>query len=132
MSYKPVAQRASVLFFCLTDLANIEPMYQYSLPWFISMFEMAIDESEKSTVLETRLQNLNSHFTFALYRNVCRSLFEKDKFLFSFLLTVRILGGAVDPAEWRFFLTGGVALGEPSCVIFIFYFLLSFYFVFLF
>jgi hypothetical protein len=45
-------------------------------------------------------------------RNVCRSLFEKDKLLFAFLLAARLMGaeGKLDAAEWDFFLTGG--LGE--------------------
>jgi dynein heavy chain len=30
-SYRSVAFRASILFFCIVDLANIDPMYQYSL-----------------------------------------------------------------------------------------------------
>jgi dynein heavy chain len=39
---------------------------------------------------------------------VCRSLFEKHKLLFSFLLTTKILFGdnKIDPVEWRFFLAG--------------------------
>ena len=36
--YKPVAFHSSILFFCISDLANIEPMYQYSLTWFINLF----------------------------------------------------------------------------------------------
>ena len=36
--YKPVAVHSSVLFFCISDLANIEPMYQYSLIWFINLY----------------------------------------------------------------------------------------------
>ena len=36
--YQPVATHSSVLFFCISDLANIEPMYQYSLAWFINLY----------------------------------------------------------------------------------------------
>jgi len=36
--YKPVAMHSSMLFFCISDLANIEPMYQYSLTWFINLY----------------------------------------------------------------------------------------------
>ena len=36
--YRPVAVRASLLFFCISDLALVDPMYQYSLTWFINLF----------------------------------------------------------------------------------------------
>jgi len=55
------------------------------------------------------LHNLNEYFTFSLYENVCRSLFEKDKLLFSFLLTQRILDGKgeMNKLEWKYLLAGG-------------------------
>lgn len=36
--YIPVSKHSSVLFFCITDLNNIDPMYQYSLLWFINLY----------------------------------------------------------------------------------------------
>jgi dynein heavy chain len=44
------------------------------------------------------------------------SLLEKDKLLFSFLLTIRIMGGKgeVDGAEWFFLLTGGVGMENKN------------------
>ena len=40
--YAPVAHHASLLYFCVSDLGNIDPMYQYSLPWFVGLFVRAI------------------------------------------------------------------------------------------
>lgn len=37
-AYRPVAEHGSLLFFCISDLSNIDPMYQYSLTWFINLF----------------------------------------------------------------------------------------------
>ncbi|DBB17910.1 TPA: hypothetical protein ACH3X3_002922 [Trebouxia sp. C0006] len=112
--YKPVAHHASVLYFCVTDLGNIDPMYQYSLAWFVALFVRAIAESAQSEDLEVRLQLLNDHFTFFLYQNVCRSLFEKDKLLFAFGVAagLQVDAGKMDPADLRFLLTGGVAVGD--------------------
>lgn len=78
-AYIPVAKHSAILFFCITELSNIEPMYQYSLTWFLNLFVTSIIKSPKSDVFEERLKNLNAFFTKSIYENVCRSLFEKDK-----------------------------------------------------
>uniref|UniRef100_A0A8B9C0Z5 Dynein axonemal heavy chain 3 n=1 Tax=Anser brachyrhynchus TaxID=132585 RepID=A0A8B9C0Z5_9AVES len=115
VGYKPVAVHSAVVFFCISDLANVEPMYQYSLIWFINLYVQSIAKSRKSEDLEERIKNIIEHFTVSIYNNVCRSLFEKDKLLFSLLLTVGIMKGKdqIDDEVWRFLLTGGVALDNP-------------------
>lgn len=45
-----------VLFFCIADLANIEPVYQWSLRWFINLFIMSI---QKVQLLQPCLCNCN-------------------------------------------------------------------------
>ncbi|CAK9833026.1 Dynein axonemal heavy chain 3 [Anthophora retusa] len=113
--YKPVSAHGSMLFFCISDLANIDPMYQYSLPWFIHLYEMSIVNSEPSKNLTTRINNLNTYFTASIYRNVCRSLFEKDKLIFSFVLCIGLkrAAGEVEESLWSFLLAGDVALDNP-------------------
>ena len=41
--------------------------------------------------MEERIVNINDYFTFSLYSNVCRSLFEKHKLMFGFLVCARIM-----------------------------------------
>ena len=110
--YKPVAYRTSLLYFCIALLSDIDPMYQYSLDWFVNLFIRAIADSEPSSDLRTRMTNLDKYFQYFLYRNVCRSLFEKDKLVFSLLLCVALLQGydRLDYTEWRYLLTGGILL----------------------
>lgn len=112
--YKPVAQRTSGLFFCIADLANVDPMYQYSLDFYKGLFDKAIIESEQSDDLEERLGFLNKEMLESLYRNICRSLFERHKPIFAALLTIKIkeMNGTLDEKTKLFLLTGGVSLGE--------------------
>lgn len=106
--YRPVAYRGSILYFCVADLASVDPMYQYSLQWFRSLFIQAIRLAAPAEDINARIENLNSFFTYYVYTNICRSLFERHKLLFSFLLTVRILQGydEIDPLEWMFLISG--------------------------
>ncbi len=118
--YEPVAARASLLFFCIADLGGVDPMYQYSLEWFTALFLKAIDRTEvvpkdsKATA-----KNLNSTFTLVLFENVCRSLFEQHKLMFSFLLASRILVGEkrLQQSYLQFFLQGSLTLpSDPNPV----------------
>ena len=106
--YRPVAARASLLFFCISDLALVDPMYQYSLSWFTALFVRGMQDAEQSDDVATRGAILNDFFTYSLYVNVCRSLFEQHKLMLSLLLCIKILQAldAVDAIEWRFLLAG--------------------------
>ena len=56
--YRMVARRGSVLYFVIADLSLIDPMYQYSLEFFSRLFNRRLDKSQKSEILEERLNIL--------------------------------------------------------------------------
>lgn len=65
--FRVVAFRASILYFCITDLDKIDPMYQYSLQWFQRLFAGGVKNSEQDDDRQQRIKNLNSYFTLSLY-----------------------------------------------------------------
>ena len=119
--FSPVARRVARLFFVLADLMNIDPMYQYSLKFFCMIYERALDKAEGKVEKNDKNQRRTffiKKFTILLYKNVCRSLFEKDKLLFSFLMCLKIMeeNNELDTAEARFLMTGAtsVSLDRPN------------------
>eukprot|EP00928_Gymnodinium_smaydae_P008329 TRINITY_DN13035_c1_g3_i1.p1 TRINITY_DN13035_c1_g3~~TRINITY_DN13035_c1_g3_i1.p1 ORF type:complete len:2552 (-),score=764.33 TRINITY_DN13035_c1_g3_i1:28-7683(-) len=107
-SYVDYAFRASLLFFCVSDMATIDPMYQFSLQWFQQLASLGIDNAPGAENQADRLKNLIAYFTYSIYQSICRGLFEKHKLLFSFALTMKIMGGEgrLNNDEVRFLLTG--------------------------
>lgn len=109
--YRPSALRASILFFILLDLSHIDPMYQYSLIHFKRLFENTVRSLPPCDDIQKRIEDINKKFSKDFYDNTCRSLFEKDKVLFSFVMSVKILMGEkgdqlISPMELRFLLAG--------------------------
>ncbi|XP_048510723.1 dynein axonemal heavy chain 7 isoform X3 [Athalia rosae] len=115
-SYRPIAKHSSALYYTVTDLPSVDPMYQYSLAWFINLYIMSIETASRSKVLEKRLMFLRETFTYNLYQNVCRSLFEKDKVLYSFVLysTILVATNEINRDELTFFLSGGIGLTNTA------------------
>lgn len=109
--YRGVATRGSIIYFVVADLALIDPMYQYSLPFFQRLFNICFDEAPKGDTLQKRLQNLINFQTRYIYVNICRGLFEVHKVLFSVLICCKIMlhSGKTSAREWSLYLRGIVS-----------------------
>lgn len=88
-NFKEVAKRVSHLYFVILDLALIEPTYQWSLEYYVKIFESGIAKAIPGK--ENRRENIVNRFQQLLYESTCRSLLEKDKIIFSLLLCLKIL-----------------------------------------
>ena len=106
--YLPVATRGSIIYFVIADLAGIDPMYQYSLEYYSTLFGRCINEAEKNANLTIRLENIISFATLTIFQNICRGLFERDKLLFSAFVCFQVLRntGQIHDLEWNLFVRG--------------------------
>jgi len=60
--YRPLAIRCACLYFIVGELSIIDPMYQFSLDWFILQFAEAIRRAEKGDSRDERFENLFDSF----------------------------------------------------------------------
>ena len=88
--YRPLSAKGAVLFFVVSSLADIDPMYQFSLRYFTQVFCKVIEEVYEKVSFEKRLEFLMIQETRAMYSNIGRGLFERHKQIFSFLLATAI------------------------------------------
>ena len=135
--YRPVATRASLLYFVLNDLARVDSMYQFSLDAYSLLFLQSIAESREKglrnktvaqifeeegggpgAVLLHRIQDINDYHTYEVYKYACRGLFERHKLLLSFQICIRRqqveARPGVNAAVYDWFLKGAVVMDRSA------------------
>lgn len=114
-----ISNRVSRLFFVLTELINVNDMYQYSLDFFKDIFERVLNDAKKTDEVATMTKKEKhawfiDEFQRRMFKQVSWSLFENHKLLFAFLITIknideRILEtdkNGINTAELRFMMAG--------------------------
>lgn len=88
--FRPLAIRGAILYFVIASLNEIDPMYQFSLNYFLAIFCAVISAANLSaeTELSIRLERLLAAQIYAFYLNISRGLFERHNLIFSFMLTI--------------------------------------------
>jgi dynein heavy chain len=130
--YEPVSKRGALIYFIIADMANVDPMYQFSLAFFSNLFSRCIKQAPKKSrdenkviqssaemspeELKDHVANLVDIITKTVFVNVSRGLFERDKQIFSFLIAAQIARDedVLSFEEWRLFLLGPAALAASS------------------
>ena len=104
--YRPAAVRASLLYFILNDLNMINPIYQFSLKAFSTVFQNAIKHSAHANEVSKRIENLIDAITFAVWQYTARGLFECDKLIFTAQLAFQVQLGkdAIHPKDLDYLL----------------------------
>ena len=76
--YQPIANRAACLYFTVASLAKVDGMYQFSLDWFVALFQSSIAKcTAPKRAIAMRVRDLVLSFSTAVYTTVSRALFSK-------------------------------------------------------
>nr|P39057.1 RecName: Full=Dynein beta chain, ciliary [Heliocidaris crassispina]BAA00827.1 dynein beta-heavy chain [Heliocidaris crassispina] len=89
--YRPAAARASLLYFILNDLNKINPIYQFSLKAFNTVFSLSIARAEPCEDVKERVVNLIDCITYSVFIYTTRGLFEADKLIFTTQVAFQVL-----------------------------------------
>lgn len=110
--YRPVATRGSIIYFLITEMALVNPMYQTALTQFLELFNIAMLEAPTAPVTAVRCKNIideTSHRTFAY---ITRGIFERHKLVYVLLLALKLQlrSRDISHTEFSVLLKGGAAL----------------------
>lgn len=114
--YRSVAKRGALLFFVLADMSVVNPMYQYSLASYLTVFRYSQRRAVPDVILTRRLNNIISTLTRSVYDYGCTGMFERHKLLFSFQITVKLQQseGNLEQGQIDFFIKGSMTLAADK------------------
>ena len=117
--YRPVASEASMLYFMLTTLNAVYPMYQYSLDAFVAFFYKSIRITPENEDIKIRIASLQTCLRFTIYEWVSRGLFTDHKIIFMAQLTFALMkrgniDSEFDPQLFSFLIRGPKLISEDN------------------
>ncbi|CAE7566600.1 DNAH17, partial [Symbiodinium microadriaticum] len=111
--YRKVATEASLLYFVMLQLCNVDHMYQFSLDSFSKFFLKAIRNAPSASNKQARVDNLQTALRWTVFKWVVRGLFEKHRLIFLVQLTFSLMQQGImgedsgySPEGLRFLLIG--------------------------
>jgi len=89
--YRPIATRGCAIYFAMSEIVNVNPMYHTSLEHFLRVFHQSITQTDKSQTVSRRVAAIVHELTLSTYRFVEMGLYRRDKLTFVMLLLLRVL-----------------------------------------
>lgn len=111
--YLPLAQACSSIFFVLDELHLLHHFYQFSLRFFLDIFDFVLlhNPSLKGvTDPQARLSILIRDLFLHVFKRTSRALLHTDHLTLAILLAQVKLGGSLSDREFVFLLEGGEAV----------------------
>ena len=106
--YFPIASKATLIYFIIKDLSNMNPTYQFSLPHFLSLFKTVLSQHDGEDTEELLLAIAQACISY-----VSIGLFKKDRIPFA-MEVMRVLHSTRFPEGlWNIFI-GRLAENEAS------------------
>eukprot|EP00698_Gefionella_okellyi_P008565 TRINITY_DN2129_c0_g1_i1.p1 TRINITY_DN2129_c0_g1~~TRINITY_DN2129_c0_g1_i1.p1 ORF type:complete len:4495 (+),score=1467.97 TRINITY_DN2129_c0_g1_i1:46-13530(+) len=114
--FRPAAHRGSVMYFVITELSMVNPVYNNSLNQFLKLFDEGMKLSKPDIIVSKRVQNIIEFSTFHIYKYIQRGLYEIHKPMYQMLMTLKIdlHLGKIKHSEFGVLLKGGDALDINS------------------
>lgn len=116
--FRPIARVGSALFFTLLDLMRLNPMYKYSLPMFLELFDKALNAKELGHASpEERTRALGPLLQKLVFGSVSRSLFKRDRLTYALHMIHMLHPQLFGENEWAAFtgqtvsMSGGAGAG---------------------
>lgn len=93
----------------------IDPMYQFSLEGYKELYARSIEESKNNMATE-RLKSIMKQHMVNVYKQTCKSLFERHKLLLAvqMIVSLKLADGEINRGEWLFFLRGGQVMDRTQ------------------
>ena len=91
-------------------------MYQTSLKQFLALFDESIIKSKPTNVIDKRRKYILEYLTHTVWKYTDRGLYERDKFVFTLLMALKIdmNSGKISFQEFSILLKGGASLDLKS------------------
>lgn len=111
--FRDIAIRGSILFFVITSMPGINPMYQYSLNFYSKLYCNAITATPGTN---DRPAKIIENITKTIFNTICRGLFEKDKRILAFLIAAGVWKhlNRISPEAWKLFIRGGGLVAKKN------------------